>query len=414
MGKPQAPAPPDYAAAAKEQGAANLNGALASNYLNQANQVGPNGSLTYSYNPSSGHTLPDGTFIPQTTATTTLSPEQQKLYDQNAQISTSLNGLAQKGVGFVDQATSHPLTAGQFGGVQTSLPGQPLQTAYDYSHVSKIPGMDDFGKQRDDVTAALMSRMQPQLDAARASRENHLANQGIMSGSEAYGTEQRYLGQNENDARMQALLAGSQEQGRLFGQGMDAHNSGISDARSQGDFNNQSKSAMFGQGLSSGQFANQAQQQAIQEADYFKNQPLNMLNALRSGNQVSMPQFGSVAGGSQVAAAPVYAATNDMYQAQNAQYNTQMQGYGALMGGLGQIGGAAMHFIPGFQASDRRLKKNIKKLGKAISGLGIYSYNYIVDAKPHFGYMADEVEKLFPDAVRYVDGYAQVDYARVG
>lgn len=414
MGKPTPPSPPDYASAAVAQGKANVTSAEATNYLNQANQVGPNGSLTYSYDYAHGNKLPDGTIIPQTTATTALSPDQQKLYDQNMGISQALNGLAQKGVGYVADATSHPLTANQFNPVQTSIGEKPLQTSYDYSKAAALPGVNDFTKQRDDVTNALMSRMQPELDRARAARETQLANQGIGSGTQAYGTEQGYLGQRENDAHMQALLAGSQEQQRMFGDQMDLHNTGTTDARSQGDMYNQSQSQMFNQGLASGQFANTGQQQAIQEADYFKNQPLNMLNALRSGNQVSMPQFGSVSAGSQIAAAPVYAATNDQYQAQQNAYNTQMQGYGALMGGLGQLGGAAMHFIPGFQTSDRRLKKNIKKLGKTLSGLGIYSYNYISDSKPHFGYMADEVEKIYPDAVRYVDGFAQVNYARIG
>lgn len=337
-----------------------------------------------------------------------MSPGQQQLYDQNNKISTSLNDLAQKGIGFVGDATSHPLTASGFGGVQTSLPQQGLQTGYDYSNVSKIPGMDNFGKQRDDVTNALMSRLQPQLDRARAAKENQLANQGIMSGSEAYKTEQGYLGQNENDAHMQALLSGSQEQGRLFGQGMDAHNSGISDARSQGDFNNQAKSAMFGQGLSSGQFGNQAQQQAIQEADYFKNQPLNMLNALRSGNQVQMPSFGNVAGGAQVAAAPVYAATNDQYQAQLDRYKSQQSTFGALLGGLGTLGGAAIT-----KWSDRRLKENIQKIGERISGLGLYLFNYIGNSAPEIGYMADEVEQLYPEAISYLAGFAQVNYRMV-
>ena len=92
MGKPKAPATPDYAAAAKEQGTANVNAAIATNYLNQANQVGPDGSLTYTYSkPGSGlgYTTSEGQYIPQVTATTTLSPGQQKLYDQNNLISTN-------------------------------------------------------------------------------------------------------------------------------------------------------------------------------------------------------------------------------------------------------------------------------------------------------------------------------------
>jgi hypothetical protein len=41
MSKPKAPPPPDYAAAATAQGAANTNSAIATNFLNQADQIGP-------------------------------------------------------------------------------------------------------------------------------------------------------------------------------------------------------------------------------------------------------------------------------------------------------------------------------------------------------------------------------------
>src|SRR4051812_4145485 len=109
MGKPKAPPPPDYAAAATAQGQANTSSAIATNFLNQANQVGPDGSLTYSYDSQHGHTLPDGTVIPQTTATTTLSPEQQKLHDQQIGISTQLNDLAASGIGYVGDAAAHPI-----------------------------------------------------------------------------------------------------------------------------------------------------------------------------------------------------------------------------------------------------------------------------------------------------------------
>jgi cytochrome c1 len=98
VGKPKAPPAPDYKGAAEAQGAANLNATLGTNYLNQVNQVGPDGSLTFKYDYQNGNRLPDGTVIPNTTAVTSLSPEQQKLYDQNNQISTALNDLAQRGL----------------------------------------------------------------------------------------------------------------------------------------------------------------------------------------------------------------------------------------------------------------------------------------------------------------------------
>lgn len=493
MGKPKAPKAPDYAAAATAQGQANLGSALATNYLNQPNQVGPDGSLTFSYDYANGNTLPDGTVIPRTTATTTLSPEQQRLYNQNNAISAALNDLAQRGIGYVDQASQTPID-------QSSLPslssapqvqnmdgnlanGMPLnsriadagplagrvnnadlQSRYDFSGASRAPTFDDFATDRDRVTEALMSRMRPELERQRKSRETVLANQGLNMGSEAYNREQQILGQNDNDAFMQSILAGTQEQQRQFGNAMNLRNQGVAEAMAQGDlFNtaqntrfgqdmsianlinsqqqqqfgqnaanaafgndaaaqdfqqrlqqlqaaNQARESTFNQGLASGQFNNAARSQAIQEADYFKNQPLNMLNALRSGNQTNMPQFGNVSTGAQVQAAPIYAATNDQYQAAMDQYQAQLANRSALMGGLASLGGAAIT-----KFSDRRLKTGIKKLFTKANGLAVYAYNYLWSPQTEIGYMADEVAKLFPEAiVRHPSGFVMVDYGKVG
>jgi hypothetical protein len=424
VGKPKAPVAPDYTAAAQKQGEANLNSALATNYLNQPNQVGPDGSLTFSYDYENGQRLPDGTIIPRTTATTALSASQQKLYDQNNQISTALNDLASRGIGYVDQASATPVDVGSLPTMATgpqvqSMDGSitptnltrtiasagPLagrvsnadfQNQYDFSKASRAPTFDDFATDRDRVTEALMSRMRPELERQRQSRETVLANQGLNMGSDAYNREQQTLGQNDNDAFMQSILAGTGEQQRQFTNAMNLRNQGVSEAMSQGSlFNtaqaskfgqdmaaaeltnaqqqqqfgqnaaqaqfgneaavqdfaqklqalqagNQARESTFNQGLASGQFQNQARAQALQEADYLKNQPLNMLNALRSGNQVSMPQFGNVSTGAQVAAAPVYAATNDQYGAQMDAYKAKMANFSAMLGGLGSLGGAAI------------------------------------------------------------------------
>lgn len=362
MGKPSAPAPPDYAGAAVAQGAANVNSALATNYLNQPNQVGPTGSLTYSYDNQGGNTLPDGTVIPRTTVTTQLSPEQQRLYDQNNQISQALNNTAIRGIDYVDRTSSQPIDL-------NSLPSR-----------QRIPGSDDFAAQRDGVTNALMARINPQIDRDRVALDSKLSNQGIFAGSEAYGTAKTIQGQQENDQRTQAYLAGSQEQGR-----------------------------MFNQGLAASQATDAQRSQGLQEQDYIRNQPINVLNALRTGNQVQMPEFGNRSTGAQIAAAPIYAATSDRYNAQMQQYQSQMQGFQSLLGGLGSLGSAAI------MSSDRRLKENLKKIGEKSSGLPVYTFNYIGDPTEQIGCIADEVEKIFPEAVSYRDdGYAQVDYRMVG
>ena len=60
--------------------------------------------------------------------------------------------------------------------------------------------------------------------------------------------------------------------------------------------------------------------------------------------------------------------------------------------------------------SDRRLKENIKKIGESISGLGIYTFNYIGKTKKYIGTMADEVLKVKPEAVSIRDGFMVVAY----
>ena len=61
--------------------------------------------------------------------------------------------------------------------------------------------------------------------------------------------------------------------------------------------------------------------------------------------------------------------------------------------------------------SDRRMKENIKKIGDAISGLGIYKFNYIGNPKQYIGAMADEVMKVKPEAVVTMDnGFFGVRY----
>lgn len=77
-------------------------------------------------------------------------------------------------------------------------------------------------------------------------------------------------------------------------------------------------------------------------------------------------------------------------------------GLGAIFGGLGGAFG-------GF--SDRRLKTDIIAIGKADNGLTIYRYRYVDSPEFHLGFMADEVEKVVPEAVtEHESGYKMVDY----
>lgn len=79
----------------------------------------------------------------------------------------------------------------------------------------------------------------------------------------------------------------------------------------------------------------------------------------------------------------------------------------------------AINFLP---VSDKRLKQNIQPLNPVLASLlnlRTYSFeydrqahpNYTLPAGTHYGFMAQELNTYFPEAVRpYRDGYYAVDY----
>ena len=81
---------------------------------------------------------------------------------------------------------------------------------------------------------------------------------------------------------------------------------------------------------------------------------------------------------------------------------------GMIGGGLQSLAFANMLF-PGM-FSDRRLKRDIEKIGETPGGTNLYSFRYIWGDDEQIGVMADEV----PHAVSgHVGGFAVVDYSRV-
>jgi hypothetical protein len=155
------------------------------------------------------------------------------------------------------------------------------------------------GIQGQAVQDAIMSRLRPELDRQQSGLDNQLANQGIMRDSEAYNTAQDRQGQSRNDLMIQAAL----------------------------------------QGINTGQ---QARQQGIAEQYAAQSRPLDIVNALRTGNQVQNPQFVNVPQQATTAGADLLGAAQGNYNAQMGQYNAAQGGNNALMSGLFSLGGAAL------------------------------------------------------------------------
>jgi len=94
----------------------------------------------------------------------------------------------------------------------------------------------------------------------------------------------------------------------------------------------------------------------------------------------------------------------------NNAMNAQGEMYGAILGAGGNLGAAAIK-------SDIRVKENITRVGTHFrTGLPIYEFNYThIPDKRYRGVMAQDVEKVYPDAVETMhDGIKAVNYAMLG
>ena len=97
----------------------------------------------------------------------------------------------------------------------------------------------------------------------------------------------------------------------------------------------------------------------------------------------------------------------------------EIAGYTALIGGAagmamapapkGGFGGTNLGMLAGM-GSDIRIKKNIRRVGILDNGLSVYAFQYISGGPTIIGLMAQEVEKVIPEAVIEIDGIKYVYY----
>jgi hypothetical protein len=149
---------------------------------------------------------------------------------------------------------------------------------------------------------AYMKRLDPQIQQGREQTAQRLANQGITVGSKAYEEAMRLQGQKEND-----MLLGATTQG-------------------------------FGTGLS-------ARQQGFNEAAYQRNEPINTLNAVRTGAQVTNPSYVSVPQQATTKGADMLGAATAQGNYDTAASNAASASNSGMTSGLMSLAGtAAMAF----------------------------------------------------------------------
>lgn len=109
-------------------------------------------------------------------------------------------------------------------------------------------------------------------------------------------------------------------------------------------------------------------------------------------------------------------ALNDYLLSQMMSTPGGMQSYGVPMLNGSSIGLSGFdNSMPVANFSDRRAKENVRRIGVLPSGLPLYAYRYKGGALPQVGVMADEVERVAPEAVRTdgATGLKKVVYSRV-
>lgn len=174
-------------------------------------------------------------------------------------------------------------------------------------------------------------------------------------------------------AEQQARMAGAQQVGNLGIAGQQAGLAGAGAQLGAGTLGQQTQQA-----------ADLAAYQQFQNQQAYPFQTLSWLAGLGTGVG---SQLGGTTTGTQTQPQP---------------------GWGQqLIGGLTAAGG-----LFGSIFSDKKVKENIRRIGKTNDGQHIYLYNYKGDPTPRVGLIAQDVEKVHPEAVTEIDGIKAVDYEK--
>jgi hypothetical protein len=282
MGKdsPKQPSQPNPAQVAAAQGASNVETAIANAWLNSGNQVTPYGNVTTN---QVGTQQVGSNKVPIFSQTMTLSPEQQKLYEQGVQADTRLNDLGLSQIGRIQDAVSQPFKLDAFG---------------------QAPTADAAA--RDKAYQSILDRAAPQQQRELGSLEARLASQGIGMGSEAYSNAMSDYGRNVNDFRLAADRQAGNEMAQQYGLNSQAYQQAISNALLE-------------------------RQQPLQEFSQFTGASNNFASPQMVSNPQSMIQPTDTT-------SPVYA----NYNAQQQNYMNGQANNQSLWGGLAGLGGAAL------------------------------------------------------------------------
>ncbi|MDP3740366.1 MAG: hypothetical protein Q8R02_23470 [Hyphomonadaceae bacterium] len=275
-----APSAPDPSMMIGQQTQANGQAAVTQGLMNRVNQVTPYGTLTYD---KTGAVNMPGYEVPTYTATTKLSPEQQRLYETQTRVTQGAYDLADQYTGRIGDATKDPF----------SYEGLPNAPTYNEGYRQQ---------QRD----AIIARNQPDMTRDQEALRTRLANQGIGLGTEAWGAAQDDMNRGVNDFRLGADLSAGSAAAQQYG--LEAN----------------------------------TRDRAIQERVNLRTQPINEVAALLgTGQGVQNPNFINTPQ-TQMQPTDVMGAYGQQYAGQMAQWQQGQKAQSGMMGGLFGLGAAGI------------------------------------------------------------------------
>jgi DNA-binding transcriptional MerR regulator len=409
------PAAPDYAGAANAQAEASREVTEQQTWANRPTINTPFGQQTWSVTPQWDPST--GQYLNTWTQNTNLTPESQAALDSQMRIQQGRSGLAESLLGRAQDEYGDTMDWSKFDQLAATPGSENIQRNISTDGLQTVNPADRYSQEAEDAIYNQWSnRMDPQFQRDADQLRTQLHNSGLKEGDQAYDIEMEKLRQSQGDARTnaqyQATIGAGEEASRMFGMDSSSRAQGFQERQAGGAFANSAAQQAYNQSTQSANYQNQRRQQQIAEEMQRRGFSLNEINAILTGQQVGMPSMPGFNTAQRSEGGQFLDAAQMQGQAAIDQFNAQQQQQNSMLSG---IAGGAMMF------SDRRLKIMLKELGVDTNGLKKYSFYYIwevrpferVDIAPHIGYMADEVEKLYPDCVLDMHGYKVVDYSRI-
>jgi len=173
--------------------------------------------------------------------------------------------------------------------------------------LGSAPNVGSYESTRKSVIDAMMGRANEDYGLQTDQANSDLVAAGIRPGTKAYADRMQMIERSRNDARTQAEVAGGNAASQAFNTDTQRRKDAIAEILAQ------------------------------------RQTPLNEINALMSGSQVSNPfAMPGAAQNSNIQPAPIFGATQAQAGATQGAYNAGVGSNNALMSGLFSLGGAAI------------------------------------------------------------------------